>query len=72
MKLKISAFKKKIESMFAEGNPNATMKWTKAPKWYTYPTGVKGISGDFKAEAPEYRTRVMLAEYDDKFGYSIR
>ena len=71
--LKMSDFKTKIEGLFKEANPSATIAgWTKAPKWYTYPTGLRGVSGYFKAEAPGYRTKVMIAEYDDDFGYSIR
>ena len=66
-------FKKKIKRLFKESNPTATIvEWVKPPRRVTYPTGIKGIYGAFKAEATGYKTKIMIADYDEVSGFSVR
>jgi hypothetical protein len=56
--------KDRIEKRFQKDNPGVAIEWVKPLRIVTYPTGWRGWLGTFRASAPGYRTRIMIADCD--------
>ena len=66
-------FKRKSERLFLEANPSAVITgWLDKPRRFRGRNGGKHIVGHFHAVAEGYRPRVLLADWDDKFGLMVR
>jgi hypothetical protein len=69
----VKEFKKRSEKLFLKANPTATITgWTMRPKLVKFPTGVKGLLGEFHAVAVGHRPSIIQADYDEVYGLSVR
>lgn len=71
----VAQFRRQAESAFRAANADAadaTIEWTFGPKRVTFPTGVTGFSGVFKASASGFRSRSCVASATPEFGIAVR